>query len=121
VFSWDHLSIDTTAGPVSGKCAGNCSAEWQEAVSSLTPVAPFGHYRMTTNGVFPGTQLKLLTVSGPLEMVGNGTIDADGKLRFQGTVQPMADADPTIKAQLAGLVSLLGRRTGESATLKIGN
>lgn len=117
VLNWDHLSIDGAARRV----AGNLSGEWQQATSSLTPVAPFGHYRLTTNGVYPGTQLKLLTIAGPLEMVGDGTIDANGKLRFDGTVQAMVEVDPTVKAQLAGLVSLLGRRAGDSATLKIGN
>ena len=117
VFNWDHLSIDGVAR----RMTGNFSGEWQQATSALTPVAPFGHYRLTTDGVYPGTQLKLLTIAGPLEMVGDGTIDANGKLRFQGTVQAMADVDPTVKAQLAGLVSLLGRRAGDSATLNIGN
>lgn len=115
VLNWDHLSIDP------GRMSGNLGAEWQQAASSLTPVVPFGHYRLQTNGVFPGTQLTLLTISGPLQMVGSGTIDAGGRLRFQGSAQPLADTDPAVKAQLAGLVALLGRRDGEGATLNIGN
>jgi uncharacterized membrane protein len=47
---------------------GNISAEWQYASSALTPVSPMGHYRLQTNGVWPGTQLDLLTISGPLEL-----------------------------------------------------
>jgi general secretion pathway protein N len=117
LFTWDHLSLD----PAAGRMAGNLNAEWQQASSSLTPVSPFGHYRLQTNGVFPGTQLSLSTVAGPLEMVGNGTIDAGGKLRFQGTARPMAGVDPVVSAQLAGLITLLGRRSGESATMIIGN
>lgn len=113
-LSWDRLQIEP------GRWQGSLSAEWQYASSALTPVAPMGHYRLQTNGVFPGTELNLLTLSGPLELTGSGTIAEGGRLRFQGVARAMPSADPGVKTQLTGLISLLGRRDGDSAILNIG-
>jgi general secretion pathway protein N len=113
-LSWDRLRVEP------GRWQGNLSAEWQYASSALTPVSPMGHYRLQTNGVFPGTQLTLVTVSGPLELTGSGTIAEGGRLRFQGVARAVPNADPGVKTQLTGLISLLGRRDGESAILNIG-
>jgi general secretion pathway protein N len=113
-LNWDRLQI------ASGRINGNFSAEWQYASSALTPVSPMGHYRLTTNGVWPGTQLELLTISGPLELKGSGTIPEGGRLRFTGRAQAQAGTDPGVKAQLTGLISLLGRRDGDGALLNFG-
>jgi general secretion pathway protein N len=113
--TWDKLAIEPR------RFQGNITAEWQFASSTLTPVSPFGHYRLLTNGVFPGTQLNLLTISGPLELTGSGTIAEGGRLRFQGVARASPGTDPAIKTQLTGLISLLGRRDGESAILNFGS
>jgi len=113
--TWDRLAIEPR------RFQGNVTAEWQFASSNLTPVSPFGHYRLLTNGVFPGTQLNLLTISGPLELTGSGTISEGGRLRFQGVARALPGTDPAIKTQLTGLISLLGRRDGESAILNFGS
>lgn len=113
-LSWQRLEMHK------GRMQGDLTGEWQFATSALTPVAPFGHYRLVTEGGFPGTRLKLLTLSGPLELTGDGTIDERGRLRLTGRARAAPAADPSTKAQLAGLVSLLGRRDGESAILSIG-
>ncbi len=114
-ISWDRL----VATPQ--RVEGNFVAEWQFASSAMTPVSPFGHYRLQTQGTFPGTQLNLTTISGPLELKGTGTISEGGRLRFQGRAQPLAGTDEAVKLQLTGLLSLLGRRDGEAAILNIGN
>ncbi len=114
-ITWSGLQLGA------GKLNGAISAEWQFASSSLSPVSPFGHYRMQTNGVFPGTQLTLQTISGPLDLSGSGTIQEGGRLRFEGRAQPLAGIDPGVKAQLTSLISLLGRREGEAAILRFGN
>jgi general secretion pathway protein N len=113
--TWDRLVVEPR------RFQGAIVAEWQFASSNLTPVSPFGHYRLTTNGVFPGTQLNLLTISGPLELTGSGTIAEGGRLRFQGVARALPGTDPAIKTQLTGLISLLGRRDGESAILNFGS
>jgi general secretion pathway protein N len=100
---------------------GNLSAEWQFASSALTPVSPFGHYRLQSNGDYPGLQLTLQTLAGPLEMTGNGTIAEGGRLGFQGLARAAPGADPAVKLQLAGLIALLGRREGETAILNFGS
>ena len=114
LINWDRLQVDRQ------RLQGNISAEWQYASSALTPVSPMGHYKLQTNGIWPGTQLDLLTISGPLELKGNGTIPEGGRLRFTGRAQAIAGTDPGVKAQLTGLISLLGRRDGEGALLNFG-
>src|SRR5215472_1989879 len=41
--TWDRLAIEPR------RFQGNVTAEWQFASSNLTPVSPFGHYRLLTN------------------------------------------------------------------------
>lgn len=113
--SWERLRLSPQS------FEGNFVAEWQFASSAMTPVSPFGHYRLHTQGTFPGTQLQLTTISGPLELQGTGTIGEGGRLRFRGRAQPMAGTDEAVKLQLTGLLSLLGRRDGEAAILNFGN
>lgn len=114
VVNWGRLQLEPR------QLRGDLSGEWQYASSALTPVSPMGHYRLQTNGIWPGTQLELLTISGPLELKGSGTIPEGGRLRFEGRAQPVAGTDPGVKAQLTGLISLLGRRDGDGALLKFG-
>lgn len=115
VLTWDRLSIEQ------GRMRGNPSAEWQLASSALTPVSPFGHYRLQTSGEYPGLRLNLLTIAGPLELTGDGTIAAGGRLRFHGIARPQPSSSPAVRTRLAGLIALLGRREGDSAILDYGN
>jgi general secretion pathway protein N len=112
-LSWDRLMV-SNAG-----VEGTFSGEWQSASSALTPVSPMGHYRLNAEGSRP-MRLELQTVSGPLELSGSGTIDDRGHLRFRGRAQAKPDVEPAIKSQLAGLISLLGRRDGDGAILSLG-
>jgi len=112
--SWQRLEIG------GGRLRGDLVGEWQYASSALTAVSPFGHYRLTAEGGYPGTRLRLVTLAGPLELSGDGTIDAPGGVRFKGRARPMPGADPSTRAQLAGLLLLLGRRDGDSSILSLG-
>ena len=112
--SWQRLEVH------GDRLQGDLVGEWQFASSALTSVSPFGHYRLTATGGYPGTRLQLLTLSGPLELTGDGTIDAAGSLRFSGRARPVPGVDPPTRAQLAGLILLLGRRDGDSAILSFG-
>jgi general secretion pathway protein N len=114
-ISWDRLAIGN------GHVVGNLSAHWSYASSALTPVSPMGDYRLETSGVFPGTTLTLRTIAGPLELTGSGTISEGGRLRFQGVARAMAGTAPAVKTQLTGLISLLGRRDGDTAILNFGS
>ncbi len=119
VLSWDTLQL-RWRGPGAG-LRGGFGAEWQDAASALSPVSPLGHYRLRTNGAWPGTRLTLETVSGPLRLTGDGTIDDGGHLRFAGTAAAEPGADEGVKNQLAGLINLLGRRSGDAAILNFGS
>ena len=104
-----------------GHGSGNVMVEWEYATSALSPVSPIGHYRLQTSGQYPGMRLELQTISGPLELTGSGTIGEGGRVRFEGIARPLAAADAATRTQLTGLISLLGRREGESAILNIGS
>ena len=114
-LAWQRLEFHR------GRMQGDVIGEWRFASSALTTVAPFGHYRLLAEGGFPGTRLTLTTLSGPLELVGDGTIDEQGNFRFAGRARAQPGADASARAQLAGLVLLLGRRDGDSAVLSLGN
>jgi general secretion pathway protein N len=114
-LDWQRLVIDR------GRMQGDVVGEWQFATSALTTVAPFGSYRLLAEGGFPGTRLALSTLSGPLELIGDGTIDEQGNFRFSGRARAQSGVDASTRAQLAGLVLLLGRRDGDSAILSLGH
>jgi len=114
-FAWQRLEMQR------GHVQGDVVGEWQFATSALTTVAPFGNYRLLAEGGFPGTRLTLSTLSGPLELTGDGTIDEQGNFRFAGRARALSGVDASIRARLAGLVLLLGRRDGDSAILSFGN
>ena len=114
-LAWQRLELHR------GRMRGDVIGEWRFASSALTTVAPFGHYRLLAEGGFPGTRLTLSTLAGPLELVGDGTIDEQWNLRFAGRARALPGVDASTRAQLAGLVLLLGRREGDSAILSFGN
>jgi general secretion pathway protein N len=114
-LTWQRLEFHD------GRMQGDLIGEWQFASTELSRVAPFGHYRLSATGGYPGTRLALSTVAGPLEMTGDGTIDDRGSLRFSGRARASPDVDASTRAQLAGLITLLGRREGDSAILSLGH
>jgi len=113
-LQWDTLHLHA------GDLSGHLSLEWADASSALSPIVPFGHYRLQADGYFPGALLQLDTISGPMEMTGSGTIGDGRRLRFQGVVRAQPGTDPAVATQLSGLITLLGRRQGEEAILKFG-
>jgi len=113
-LAWDTLHL-RSAG-----LSGNLSLEWVDASSALSPIVPFGHYRLHASGFYVGASLQLETISGPMEMTGSGTIGDGGRLRFQGIARVQPGTDPAVATQLSGLISLLGRRQGDEAILKFG-
>jgi general secretion pathway protein N len=113
--AWQRLAFGD------GRMQGDVVGEWQYASSALNTVAPFGHYRLLAEGGYPGTRLRLSTVAGPLELNGDGTIDEQGGVRLRGRARVMPGVDEATRAQLGGLVLLLGPRDGETAILTIGH
>lgn len=113
-LEWDTLHAQ--AGEVHGGIRG----EWIDASSGLSPIVPFGHYRLQLDGVYDGAQVQLDTITGPMEMTGNGTIAGGKRLQFHGTARVQPGTDPAVATQLSGLISLLGPRDGEGAILNFG-
>ncbi len=113
-LEWDTLHLQ------SGALRGHLSAEWVGASSGLSPVVPFGHYRLQADGVFAGAQVQLETISGPMEMTGSGTIVDGRRLRFRGIARVQPGTDAAVATQLSGLISLLGRRDGDGDILNFG-
>ena len=76
-----------------------------DIASVLSPVKPLGTYRMEFDWQGMGAQLTLSTLSGPLQLQGNGAIK-NGHLQFSGQAWALPEHEP----QLANLLNLLGRR-----------
>lgn len=113
-LTWDGLSI------APGRVEGRLDAEWRDASSSLAPVRPLGHYRLQFEGLAPGARVQLRTLTGPLELVADGTIGASGRLRMTGRARAMPGTDAIVRSQLSTLISLLGRPDGDGAQLSFG-
>lgn len=114
-LEWDTLHLDK------GGLRGGLHADWIEAASGLSPVVPFGHFRLDADGYFDGASLRLTTIAGPMELSGSGTIAAGGRLRFHGRAHVLAGTDAATATQLSGLVALLGRSDGNGAILHFGS
>jgi general secretion pathway protein N len=91
---------------------GHIDVTWRDARSALTPVAPFGSFRLTLDGKGGSTAVSLATLRGPLQLTGRGSADVR-KMKFTGT----ADAAPEFRPGLGALLSALGRRAGDQAVL----
>ncbi len=83
---------------------GQLTAEWREARSAVTRVAPFGSYRLTLNAQDQAAQFQVSSLSGPLLVEGQGGWTA-GRWEFNG----LARAEPAQREALASLMTLLGR------------
>jgi len=118
-LDWDTLQIAPASGPPV-TLRGELRGEWSGASSRLCPIVPFGHYRIVADGTFPGAQVHLETIAGPIEMSGDGTIADGNRLRFRGSARVQPGTDEALATQLSGLISLLGPRDGDGASLQIG-
>lgn len=84
---------------------GAMQLQLNEIASVLSPVKPLGNYRVEFEWQGKRAQLTLTTLSGPLQLEGNGAL-ANGRIRFSG----QAWALPEQESRLAILLNLLGRR-----------
>ena len=116
-LDWDTLRWRSAGA--AAELRGQIRLTWDDASSTLTPVRPFGRYRLQIDGLYPGAQVRLATLSGPLLLSGSGTITTGGHVHFRGTARIRPGTDATVAAQLSGLVSLLGRRDRDGAILDL--
>ncbi len=116
-LDWD--TVRWRSGAIAAELRGQTRLTWDGASSTLTPVRPFGRYRLQIDGLYPGAPVRLVTLAGPLLLSGGGTITAGGHLHFRGAARIRPGTNATVAAQLSGLVSLLGRRDGDGAILDL--
>ncbi len=100
-----------------GTVSGNVAANWQGAGSALSPVNPFGNYRLDLTGAGNRVQIALSTLSGSLQLNGQGEWLTSGKLTFQAA----ASAAGSGKELLSELLHHLGPETAPGVfTFKVG-
>ena len=103
---WDDLRSTKTG------FRGGFQVDWSDAQSALSPVVPLGDFRVVVNLDEGEGSATLVTLKGPLLLVGEGRMER-GHVRFSGT----ADAEPAMRAKLNGLIGVLGPRSGEKVLL----
>ncbi|MDQ6216792.1 type II secretion system protein N, partial [Achromobacter insolitus] len=89
---------------------------WRNASTALAPVAPVGTYLLRVQGGKSGATLALSTESGLLDVTGQGSASGRGGLKFQGQATYAGSAREAERAALDGLLSALGRRSGDVTT-----
>jgi general secretion pathway protein N len=94
---------------------GDVQIDWEDAQSALSPVAPLGRFRVTALGHGMRGEAKLTTLEGPLLLEGDATLE-NGGIHFTAS----ASAQPDMRANLEGLIALLGRRVGDRVLIKGG-
>jgi general secretion pathway protein N len=94
---------------------------WRDAGTALTRVSPVGTYLLKIRGNGKsGATLALTTENGPLAVTGQGSASARG-VRFTGQATFAPSASEADRAALDGLMSTLGRRSGDTVAFGTGN
>jgi general secretion pathway protein N len=88
--------------------------------SPISPVKPLGGYEIAANIADTGMNWTLSTTSGPLLLKGQGEFsNKDGSIGGKGMhFSGEANASPESKESLIGLLSLLGKKEGDTYRLK---
>lgn len=93
---------------------------WRNAGTALTSIAPVGTYLLRVQGQGKaGATLTLSTESGLLAVTGQGNAGPRG-VRFEGRATFADAATPAQRAALDGLMSTLGRRSGDTVVFRAG-
>ena len=90
---------------------GTAKLEWRQASSKLTTLSPLGTYRATLIGKPSGISFKVETLTGVLNMMGNGTWSSQTGLSFSATVRPDASA----KKEMQSFLQLWGKERGDGS------
>ncbi len=97
---------------------GHADIDLLQASSRISTLAPLGSYRFSVTGeAGAAPQLKLTTLSGALQITGDG-IAAPNGVRFRGEARAATAAD---EAALTNLLNIIGRRNGAVSVISIGS
>lgn len=94
-----------------GAVQGNVTLQWRAAGSGLAPVSPLGDYELRLNGEGSALRASLRTLQGPLQLEGQGSWSAGGRLEFLGTARVPAQH----YQQLAPLLRLIAVERGDGS------
>jgi len=84
--------------------SGTVTVDWKQATSGLTDITPLGDYRILLQGAGSEMKVSLTTLSGKLQLAGNGQMQVGRALTFNGTAQ----AAPEQKEALSDLLHHIG-------------
>lgn len=79
--SCDHLTLEA------GGMNGQITMDWLHAASALSTIRPLGDYRILLQGNGDTLNAQLSTLSGKLQLSGNGSYDNATGMHFSGTAQ----------------------------------
>jgi general secretion pathway protein N len=113
-ISWQPLRLGAPRPP-----GPAVDLRWRNAATALSPITPVGTYLLRVQGGKGGATLVLSTESGLLDVKGQGGTGPRG-LNFQGEVTFARTASEADRAALDGLMSTLGRRSGDTVTFSVG-
>lgn len=102
-LSWETLRLSPS--PEGLTVEGRMQLDMTEIASALSPVKPLGAYQLQVDWRGVRAQMRLKTLSGPLQLQGNGALE-NGHLQFSG----QAWAQEGQEQRLAILLNLLGQR-----------
>ena len=79
---------------------GAATADWQNASSALSSIAPLGNYHFTFSSSPAGLDVTLNTSSGALLLAGQGRFSPATGLNFQGTAQAATGKEDALRELL---------------------
>jgi general secretion pathway protein N len=88
---------------------GSATVHWRNAGAALTPVSPVGEYEMRIDSDEQGVSATLATLSGPIELKGQGSWRGETRPAFSGTAHVPA---PYVE-QIAPLLRLVAAESGD--------
>jgi len=90
---------------------GNATLQWRHAGSALTQVSPLGDYELQLAGEGAAARVSLVTLQGPLQLEGKGSLSQGGKLAFTA----IGRIDPNFRALLEPLLRLIAVDRGDGS------
>lgn len=82
---------------------GIATADWLNASSLLSSIAPLGNYHLTFSGSSAGIDITLNTASGALLLAGQGHLSPTAGLAFNGTAQAASGKEEPLRELLSHL------------------
>jgi len=98
VLTTEHFKITPNSNN------GSLTVDWKQATSCLTDIPPLGNYRILLQGSGADMKVSLSTLTGKLQLAGNGQMQFGRALTFNGTAQ----AAPDQKESLSDLLHHIG-------------